>query len=49
MYGHEGIRGAAYATIEDAGLEALNSSVGGKVDNVQELLKQTMAKLGGEQ
>jgi CRISPR system Cascade subunit CasC len=46
MYGVAGIRSANYATIEDTGLEALNSSVAKRVTNVQELIASAIAELG---
>jgi CRISPR system Cascade subunit CasC len=49
MYGLNGIRSVAYATIEDAGLDALNSNHAKKVNNVKELLAQSMSGLGGGQ
>ena len=49
MYGTSGIKSVVYATIEDAGLDALNSNVVQKVGNVQELLSRAMTALGGEQ
>jgi hypothetical protein len=47
MYGTNGITRALYATIEDTGLESLNSNAAQKVGNVQDLLDQTMSSLGG--
>src|ERR1022692_431058 len=47
MYGSNGITSALYATIEDAGLDALNSNAAQKRDNVKDLLDRTMSVLGG--
>lgn len=46
MYGANGITSALYATIEDAGLDALNSSVAKKVGNIKDLLDRTMSGVG---
>ena len=49
MYGPNGITSALYATIEDAGLDALNSNAAQSVGNVKDLLDRSMSGLGGGQ
>jgi hypothetical protein len=46
MYGPNGTRSAFYATIEDAGLDTLNSSGAQQMPNVQDLLTEAKSDLG---
>ena len=47
MYGDNGIKSAFYASIEDGGLDTLNSSGAQRATNVQELLTKAMSDFGG--